>query len=59
MTDYVLNYDKFIEELKTIGEDAYPMMSIIEFMNSDCVRDWIGVLNSKFSSKVGNRAYPS
>lgn len=57
--DYGSNLDKIKEELWDMGEDGYLMLSIIEFTYSPCVSFLMSVLNARFCSKVGNKAYPS
>lgn len=57
--DYGSNLDKIKEELLDMGEDGYLMLSIIEFTYSPCVSFLMSVLNARFCSKVGNKAYPS
>ena len=37
---------------------AYLMLSIIEYTYSPCISFYMNVLNARFCSKVGNKAYP-
>lgn len=57
--DYGSNLDTIKEKLRDMGEDGYLMLSIIEFTSSPCVSFLMSVLNARFCSKVGNKAYPS
>ena len=53
------NYDIIKDKLKHYVKDAYKLITYIDYLNDECIRDLIFELNSKFNSKVGNRAYPS
>lgn len=53
------NYDIIRDKLKQYGKDAYKLITYIDYLNDECIHDLIFELNSKFNSKVGNRAYPS
>ncbi|MBQ6218309.1 MAG: hypothetical protein IJJ47_01110 [Methanosphaera sp.] len=53
------NYNIIKDKLKQYGKDAYKLITYIDYLNDECIRDLIFELNSKFNSKVGNRAYPS
>lgn len=53
------DYDIIKDKLKTYGKDAYKLITYVDYLNDECIRDLIFELNSKFNSKVGNRAYPS
>ena len=57
--DYGSNLDSIKEELRSMGKDGYLMLSIIEFTSSPCISFLMSVLNARFCSKVGNKAYPS
>ena len=52
------NYDIIRDKLKQYGKDAYKLITYIDYLNDECIRDLIFELNSKFNSEVGNRAYP-
>lgn len=54
-----LDYDIIKDKLKDYGKDAYKLISYVDYLDTDCVRDLIDELNGVFNSKVGNRAYPS
>ena len=57
--DFKSEYDEIFDKVSEFGKDGKPMLTILEFVDSDCVSDLMGELNSKFDSTVGNKAYPS
>ena len=40
-----------------MGKVGYCLVSIVDFIFSECIVDLMGDLNSVFSSKLGNKAY--
>ena len=52
-------YRKVFDEVSKFGKDGYTILTIMDFVKTDCVSDLIGELNKKFGSTVGNKAYPS
>lgn len=57
--DYGSYLDIIKDELRNKGKDGYLMLTIIEYTYSPCVSFLMSVLNARFCSKVGNKAYPS
>lgn len=53
------DYDLIKDMLKGKGKDAYKLISYVDYLDEECVRDLISELNGVFNSRVGNRAYPS
>ena len=51
--------DLIVDEVSKFGKDGYTVLTILNFVETDCVSDLMGELNSRFGSTVGNRAYPS
>ena len=51
-------YRKVFDEVSKFGKEGNLMKTILEFVDTDCVSDLMGELNSEFDSDVGNKAYP-
>lgn len=46
-------------ELLSMGKEAYLLLTIIEFVFSDCILDLMSQLDGEFDSTVGRPCYPS
>ena len=46
-------------KLKLLGSEGLILLSIIDFIFSDCIRDLTGELDAVFESEHGRPAYPS
>jgi len=52
------NFDNIKNELFKLGKEGRCLISIVDFIFSDCIQDLMDDLNSNFSSNYGNKAYP-
>lgn len=59
MFNFHSEHDFIVNELSKFGEDSYTILTIMDFVKTDCVSDLMAELNDKFGSTIGNRAYPS
>ena len=46
-------------ELLTMGKDALLLLTIVEFVFSECILDLMSQLDDEFDSTVGRPCYPS
>ena len=52
------NYEDIKKKLLKKGKSAYCLITILDFVFSDCIVDLMDELNSEFPSSLGNRAFP-
>lgn len=53
------NKDCIKSKLKSFDDEAFILLTIVDFIFSDCIIDLISQLDSEFDSKQGHPAYPS
>lgn len=51
--------DYIKSKLKLFGNEAFNLLTITDFIFSDCITDLTALLDSEFDSKQGHPAYPS